>query len=322
MRTSRVYNVLQSPGTGVTATGTDFQLYCRAAAKNAKDKYAKRLIDNAASDYWGFYTPVWSPYRWRNVFDPLIAPMLRDAILITAQFLVAWMQVAKKAATPPGNVGNVAPRKAMNGYYTCVSAALAGTVWAVDAQQPRTPLGNVFLWNGHNWTRAGYYSSGVNSNYLTNISVGNASNVWGVDDTITNNQDNIWHWDGSQWTRIPGHLTQVSVAADGTVRGVNARLGRDNIWRRTGDVWERVKGELTWIAAGSESEVWGVNAQLPSDQTSAACSRSSKSTDGGSGGPGHPGPDGLRRVLRPVCPRAISKLRCLTRSQGRRAAPA
>ena len=125
MRTSRVYNVLQSPGTGVTATGTDFQLYCRAAAKNAKDKYAKRLIDNAASDYWGFYTPVWSPYRWRNVFDPLIAPMLRDAILITAQFLVAWMQVAKKAATPPGNVGNVAPRKAMNGYYTCVSAALA-----------------------------------------------------------------------------------------------------------------------------------------------------------------------------------------------------
>ena len=82
--------------------------------------------------------------------------MLRDAILITAQFLVAWMQVAKKAATPPGNVGNVAPRKAMNGYYTCVSAALAGTVGR-RCPAARTPLGDVFLWNGHNWTRAGYY---------------------------------------------------------------------------------------------------------------------------------------------------------------------
>jgi hypothetical protein len=236
---------------------TDFGLYCHVAARNAKDKYAVRLIDQAGSAYWGW--PGGGAYWRDNVVEPLIEPMLQDAILITAQFLVGWMQYAKRYLTGAAyGDGWKNPR----GYLTCLSAAADGTVWGVNAQMPTTdPEGNVFWWDGSNWGR--------HNGYLTCIAVGSKSEIWGVNANMGKDQTNIARWNGSTWVSVPGHLTQISVASDGTVWGVNAHQANttDNIYRWTGNTWERVKGYLTCIAVGSKTEVWGVNAQLPGDQT-------------------------------------------------------
>jgi Tectonin domain len=61
----------------------------------------------------------------------------------------------------------------------------------------------------------------------------------------------------STWQKIGGSLKHVSVAADGTVWGVNAN---DNIFRRDGDTWTRISGALKQVSVGAASSVWGVNA--------------------------------------------------------------
>jgi hypothetical protein len=67
-------------------------------------------------------------------------------------------------------------------------------VWGVNAQMPTSdPQCNVFWRNGNNWSR--------NNRYLTNIAVGSALNLWGVNANIGNRQDNIARWNGN--TLIP-----------------------------------------------------------------------------------------------------------------------
>jgi virginiamycin B lyase len=60
----------------------------------------------------------------------------------------------------------------------------------------------------------------------------------------------------STWQQIPGALTWVSVAQDGTVWGVNSS---DNIFRWTGNGWQQVPGALKQISVGNTTNVWGVN---------------------------------------------------------------
>ncbi|HLT84290.1 MAG TPA: tectonin domain-containing protein [Phototrophicaceae bacterium] len=86
---------------------------------------------------------------------------------------------------------------------------------------------------------------------LKQVSVGSASQVWGV-----NAADKIYRWNGSSWTQVSGALKHVSVAADGTVWGVNAA---DRIYRRDGDRWTLVPGALDQVSTGSGALVWGVN---------------------------------------------------------------
>jgi hypothetical protein len=52
---------------------------------------------------------------------------------------------------------------------------------------------------------------------LKQISVGSASQIWGV-----NANDQIYQRVGNGWQNISGSLKHVSVGADGTVWGVNA----------------------------------------------------------------------------------------------------
>jgi Tectonin domain/Astacin (Peptidase family M12A) len=86
---------------------------------------------------------------------------------------------------------------------------------------------------------------------LKQISVGNASSVWGV-----NSDDEIYRRDGNSWTQIPGSLKHVSVANDDTVWGVNSD---DEIYRRDGNSWTQIPGSLKQISVGNASSVWGVN---------------------------------------------------------------
>jgi len=86
---------------------------------------------------------------------------------------------------------------------------------------------------------------------LKQISVGNASNVWGV-----NLYDDIYQRSGNTWVHIPGKLKHVSVGCDGTTWGVSAG---DYIYRRDGATWTQIGGLLKQISVGSASHVWGVN---------------------------------------------------------------
>jgi len=232
----------------------DLGLYVHAAARNSKDKYFLKLRDVADSDYHGWPGNYPKDY-WPHVVDPLLSPMLRDAILVTAQFLVGWMQFAKGLASFFYYDGNWTNRA---GYLTNVSASADGSVWGVNAQQPAT-ADNVYTWNGSGW-------QGVKG-HLTWIAVGSKSEIWGVDSTLASNQNNIRRWNGTKWDTIPGYLTQIAAASDGTVWGVNAQQASNvnNIYRWTGSTWESVKGHLTSIAVGSKAQIWGANAKLPSE---------------------------------------------------------
>ena len=90
------------------------------------------------------------------------------------------------------------------------------------------------------------------SGNLAQVSVGSASQMWGVQ---ANQQ--IWQWNGSGWTQIPGYMVCVSVGADGTVWAVNAN---QEIFRRDGGNWTKVPGSLVQISVGNAGNVWGVDA--------------------------------------------------------------
>jgi len=87
---------------------------------------------------------------------------------------------------------------------------------------------------------------------LTQIAVGNAQQIWGV-----NANDQIYRRTGAGWTQMPGAAVNVSAAADGTAWVVN-RAG--NIYQWTGADWRQVSGSLTQVSVGSANLVWGVNA--------------------------------------------------------------
>ena len=233
---------------------TDFGLYCHVAARNAKDKYAVRLVDQAGSGYYGW--PGGGAYWRDNVVEPLIEPMLRDAILVTAQFLVGWMQFAKQQMSYSAYGDGW--KNISNGYLTSVSAAADGTVWGVNAQMPTTdPEGNVFQWNGSGWDRK--------NGYLTCIAVGSKSEVWGVNAQMPSDQTNIARWNGSSWDSVGGYLTQIAVAPDGAVMGVNALQFPDvqnvYVWRGKDQPWGGITGHLTQISPISASQFCGVNAE-------------------------------------------------------------
>ena len=87
---------------------------------------------------------------------------------------------------------------------------------------------------------------------LKQISVGSASQIWGV-----NKNDEIFQYVNNQWQKISGGLKHVSVAADGTVWGVNAG---DLIHQYLGNnQWKQISGGLKQISVGSASQIWGVN---------------------------------------------------------------
>jgi virginiamycin B lyase len=86
---------------------------------------------------------------------------------------------------------------------------------------------------------------------LKQISVGNASRVWGVNDG-----NYIYYWSGSSWINVPGRLKQVSVGNDGTVWGINPN---NAIYRRDGSNWVQIPGSMAQVAVGNANCVWALN---------------------------------------------------------------
>ncbi len=231
---------------GLTAC-SDLERYCRAAARHSKDLYAEKLIDVAGKSYYGWDQ---DPAYWTNVVDPLVSPMLRDAILFTAQYLVAWLEVVKRGIDY--NDGYDSRWQRTQGYLTNVAAGSDGSVWGVGRQYP-VDADNIFRWTGSAW-------DGIKGR-LTSIAVGSKDSVWGVNAQRATGQENVYRWLGAGWRRQPMELTSIAATSDGVVWGVNARQPstENNIYRWAGTSWAPVVGHLTSIAAAANGQVWGVN---------------------------------------------------------------
>lgn len=94
-----------------------------------------------------------------------------------------------------------------------ISMGEDGVMWATN---PADDL-RVLEWNGTSWNA---FTRPAGMIY---VSVGNASNIWGLDPS-----NHVFKFSGSSWAPVLGSLYQISAAADGTVWGVggNAQIQR------------------------------------------------------------------------------------------------
>ncbi len=86
---------------------------------------------------------------------------------------------------------------------------------------------------------------------LKHVSVAADGTVWGV-----NADDKIYRRDGNAWTQISGRLKQIDVGNAGAIWGVNAD---DKIYRWNGSSWTQVSGALKHVSVAADGTVWGVN---------------------------------------------------------------
>jgi len=83
------------------------------------------------------------------------------------------------------------------------------------------------------------------------VSHGTLEHIWGV-----KKNNSVFQYTGDgHWHKVSGALSQISVAADGTVCGVNHR---DYAFILRGQEWKKLPGKLRQISAGSAHDIWGV----------------------------------------------------------------
>ncbi|OJY24734.1 MAG: hypothetical protein BGO98_19080 [Myxococcales bacterium 68-20] len=87
---------------------------------------------------------------------------------------------------------------------------------------------------------------------LKHVSVAADGTVWGV-----NAADKIYRWTGSAWEQVAGALSQISAGSAAQVWGVNSD---GKIYQRTGTSWTQVPGALKHVSVAADGTVWGVNA--------------------------------------------------------------
>jgi uncharacterized protein YkwD len=108
-----------------------------------------------------------------------------------------------------------------------------GTVWALNQ-------GNIWSYSGSGWSQV--------PGGLTQVSIGSATNVWGVNSALP---EWLWQWNGSQWAQIAAPSTftpiQVSAGEDGTVYALDQR---SYIFHWLGGAWQTIPGGLSQISVG------------------------------------------------------------------------
>ena len=77
--------------------------------------------------------------------------------------------------------------------------------------------------------------------------------VWGI-----NLHNDVWKWDGSNWQKIYGSLTMVTVGSNDNVWGI---APNNDIYKWNGSSWSLIEGKLKGISAGADDETWGVSPQ-------------------------------------------------------------
>lgn len=90
----------------------------------------------------------------------------------------------------------------------CVDRISVGQDGALWATNPADSL-RVLEWNGTSW------NAFTRPAGMVYVSVGSASNIWGLDPS-----NRVFKFNGSAWAPVLGSLVQISAAADGTVWGI------------------------------------------------------------------------------------------------------
>jgi hypothetical protein len=89
---------------------------------------------------------------------------------------------------------------------------------------------------------------------LSEISVGNASNVWGV-----NAQNQIYQWNGTSFVNVPGSLDEVWATYDGGVWGSNSSSSAYQ-YNSTTKGCSFMGNNVRYVVLGNAANVWAVNA--------------------------------------------------------------
>jgi virginiamycin B lyase len=96
------------------------------------------------------------------------------------------------------------------------------------------------------------------SGAVRHVSVGSKGTVWALVAKPTAGGMELRRLNGNAWVPVDGGLTSLSVAADGTVWGVNSN---QDVFRWEGEKWAGIQSaKLTNISVGSANNVLGVNA--------------------------------------------------------------
>jgi virginiamycin B lyase len=126
---------------------------------------------------------------------------------------------------------------------TQVSVSSDGTLWGIDA--------NGKTWNfnqlAQTWTQMS------STPKMSDISVGSMSNVWALD---ASGKPYQYNFSNSTSTSKNGSLKQISIAADGTIWGVDVS---QKVWEWGGSAWNSMPGTLVEVAVGAASNIWGLN---------------------------------------------------------------
>jgi hypothetical protein len=127
-----------------------------------------------------------------------------------------------------------------------ISVAADGTVWGVG------PDGNILKFVGGTF----HWVEPPDRIVYVDVAVGSETNIWVLD-----KDGNISRYEGVEgalWFPQPGFLSKISVAADGTVWGVN-KESKIYKWLNGIPQWEEVPGRLATVAVGSKTNIWGVD---------------------------------------------------------------
>ncbi len=113
--------------------------------------------------------------------------------------------------------------------------------WAVGSSAAGAPV--IVHWNGLAWAPM---TAPAGISYLWSVYMLSPTNGWAVGDGAVDNQATIIHWDGTQWTRVPGptignagalYSVHMVSASDGWAVGLNA-AGASVIVHWDGLTWD------------------------------------------------------------------------------------
>lgn len=120
-----------------------------------------------------------------------------------------------------------------------VSIAADGTLWGVNAAD------QIWRWN-NGWQQV--------AGTLAQISVGSASLIYGV-----NASGQVLKWNGNGLDVLPGLMQSVSVAADGTVYGIDNNNTLHLL--QNGSTWVSMQKSLSQVCCASSGALFGVDAK-------------------------------------------------------------
>jgi hypothetical protein len=128
-----------------------------------------------------------------------------------------------------------------------ISVAADGDVWGIESS------GAVLRYQQASQTWQSVLGPG--SKGLSHLSVGSRTQIWGLDP-----DGEVYQYTGGEtgWQKIPGTLTWISAAADGTVCGVDTA---GMVYRYVGEpsLWQPMPGTLLQISVGSAEHIWGID---------------------------------------------------------------